>query len=190
MKLIEQIKSLKAKYNNLDGKKHFQILGIFMVFYFVFQETLMYALTRSSFGSNFLLVLYFAILNGILLWGIVVLIPPKARRIITNILLVLGTVLICAQLVYHSFFRTYFILTSVGRGAQIVEFMDIILELIWNRLWAILLLNLPVIIFAFVISKPKVDYKKGVGKKRFLPLIVALVIGIAVHVTFFLLPKE
>lgn len=190
MKLIEQIKSLKVKYNNLDGKKHFQILGIFMVFYFVFQETLMYALTRSSFGSNFLLVLYFAILNGILLWGIVVLIPPKARRIITNILLVLGTVLICAQLVYHSFFRTYFILTSVGRGAQIVEFMDIILELIWNRLWAILLLNLPVIIFAFVISKPKVDYKKGVGKKRFLPLIVALVIGIAVHVTFFLLPKE
>ncbi|NLC40588.1 MAG: hypothetical protein GX763_06700, partial [Clostridiaceae bacterium] len=190
MKLKKQFNNLKQKYENMDAGRHFRLLGIFTVFYFVWQESLMYALTRTDgFNLNYFLVLFFAILNGIMLWGIVVIIPPRARRVLVNILLLAATVFIGAQLIYFSFFRTYFILSSVGRGGQIVEFMDIILQLIWNRLWAIILLFVPIIIFAFFLSKKKTDFKKIMGWKRFLPLISAFVIGIAVHLVFFLLPK-
>ena len=190
MKLKDQFNNLKQKYKNMDAGRHFLLLGIFTVFYFVWQETLMYFLTRTGgFNPNYFAVLFFAILNGIVLWGIVVIIPPRARRIVVNIFLLAATVFICAQLIYFSFFRTYFILSSVGRGGQIVEFMDIILQLIWNRLLAIILLFLPVILFAFFLSKKKTDFKRIMGWKRFLPLIAAFVIGIAVHLIFFFLPK-
>ena len=190
MKLKDQFNNLKQKYENMDAERHFLLLGIFTVFYFVWQETLMYFLTRTGgFNPNYFAVLFFAILNGIVLWGIVVIIPPRARRIVVNIFLLAATVFICAQLIYFSFFRTYFILSSIGRGGQIVEFMDIILQLIWNRLLAIILLFLPVILFAFFLSKKKTDFKRIMGWKRFLPLIAALVIGIAVHLIFFFLPK-
>ncbi|NLW53447.1 MAG: sulfatase-like hydrolase/transferase [Clostridiaceae bacterium] len=190
MKLKDQFNNLKQKYENMDAERHFLLLGIFTVFYFVWQETLMYFLTRTcGFNPNYFAVLFFAILNGIVLWGIVVIIPPRARRIVVNIFLLAATVFICAQLIYFSFFRTYFILSSIGRGGQIVEFMDIILQLIWNRLLAIILLFLPVILFAFFLSKKKTDFKRIMGCKRFLPLIAALVIGIAVHLIFFFLPK-
>ncbi len=190
MKLKDQFNNLKQKYENMDAERHFLLLGIFTVFYFVWQETLMYFLTRTGgFNPNYFAVLFFAILNGIVLWGIVVIIPPRARRIVVNIFLLAATVFICAQLIYFSFFRTYFILSSVGRGGQIVEFMDIILQLIWNRLLAIILLFLPVILFAFFLSKKKTDFKRIMGWKRFLPLIAAFVIGIAVHLIFFFLPK-
>ena len=190
MKLKDQFNNLKQKYENMDAERHFLLLGIFTVFYFVWQETLMYFLTRTGgFNPNYFAVLFFAILNGIVLWGIVVIIPPRARRIVVNIFLLAATVFIGAQLIYFSFFRTYFILSSVGRGGQIVEFMDIILQLIWNRLLAIILLFLPVILFAFFLSKKKTDFKRIMGWKRFLPLIAAFVIGIAVHLIFFFLPK-
>ena len=190
MKLKDQFNNLKQKYENMDAERHFLLLGIFTVFYFVWQETLMYFLTRTGgFNPNYFAVLFFAILNGIVLWGIVVIIPHRARRIVVNIFLLVATVFICAQLIYFSFFRTYFILSSVGRGGQIVEFMDIILQLIWNRLLAIILLFLPVILFAFFLSKKKTDFKRIMGWKRFLPLIAAFVIGIAVHLIFFFLPK-
>jgi len=190
LKLKDQFNNLKQKYENMDAERHFLLLGIFTVFYFVWQETLMYFLTRTGgFNPNYFAVLFFAILNGIVLWGIVVIIPPRARRIVVNIFLLAATVFICAQLIYFSFFRTYFILSSVGRGGQIVEFMDIILQLIWNRLLAIILLFLPVILFAFFLSKKKTDFKRIMGWKRFLPLIAAFVIGIAVHLIFFFLPK-
>lgn len=190
MKLKDQFNNVKQKYENMDAGRHFLLLGIFTVFYFVWQETLMYFLTRTgAFNPNYFAVLFFAILNGIVLWGIVVIIPPRARRIVVNIFLLAATVFICAQLIYFSFFRTYFILSSVGRGGQIVEFMDIILQLIWNRLLAIILLFLPVILFAFFLSKKKTDFKRIMGWKRFLPLIAAFVIGIAVHLIFFFLPK-
>lgn len=191
MKLKEQLNKISLKYKNLDAKSHFWLLGIFMVFYFVYQETLMYALTRSgNFNLNYFAVLLFAILNGLLLWGIIAIIPPKGRRIVTNILLVFGTFFICAQLIYFSFFRTYFILSSVGHGGQIVEFMDIIVQLIWNKLWAMILLFLPVIFFVFLLSKRKVDFKSSVGRKRFLPLIFAVVIGVVIHLVFFFGPKN
>ena len=190
LKLKDMYQTSKSHYDNFDAKKHFLILGLFMIFYFVFQETLMYVLTRAgNFNKHYFSVLSFAMLNGVLFWGISILIPPKFRRIITNGLLLIGTVMVCAQLVYYSFFRTYFILTSVGRGAQIVEFMDIILELLRNKLWAILLLFLPMIIYAFLISKPKTDFK-SIGKKRFLPLIIALLIIIGVHASFILVPND
>ncbi len=190
MKLKDQFNNVKQKYENMDAGRHFLLLGIFTVFYFVWQETLMYFLTRTgAFNPNYFAVLFFAILNGIVLWGIVVIIPPRARRIVVNIFLLAATVFIGAQLIYFSFFRTYFILSSIGRGGQIVEFMDIILQLIWNRLLAIILLFLPVILFAFFLSKKKTDFKRIMGWKRFLPLIAALVIGIAVHLIFFFLPK-
>ncbi len=190
MKLKDQFNNVKQKYENMDAGRHFLLLGIFTVFYFVWQETLMYFLTRTGgFNPNYFAVLFFAILNGIVLWGIVVIIPPRARRIVVNIFLLAATVFIGAQLIYFSFFRTYFILSSIGRGGQIVEFMDIILQLIWNRLLAIILLFLPVILFAFFLSKKKADFKRIMGWKRFLPLIAAFVIGIAVHLIFFFLPK-
>ena len=166
------------------------MLGIFMVLYFVWQETIMYVLTRTGgFNPNYFAVLFFSLLNGILIWGIIVIIPSRARRIVMNILFIVATVFICAQLIYYSFFRTYFILSSVGRGGQIVEFMDIILQLIWNKLWAIILLFLPVIFFASLLSKGKSDFKSSMSWKRFLPLIAAFVIGAGVHLLFFFLPK-
>ncbi len=191
MKLKEQFEKTRLKYKNLDAKGHFYLLGVFMVFYFVYQETLMYALTRSgSFNLNYFAALFFAVLNGVLIWGIVAVIPPKVRRIVTNILLISGTFFLSAQLIYFSFFRTYFIWGSVGRGGQIVEFMDIILQLIWNKLWAIVLLSLPVIIFAFLLSRRKADFKSVLGRKRFLPLIVAVVIAVVIHLVFLFGSKD
>ncbi|MDD4324022.1 MAG: sulfatase-like hydrolase/transferase [Eubacteriales bacterium] len=191
MKLKDSLYNINSKYKNLDAKGHFCILGIFMILFFVYQETLMYALTRTGgFNPNYFSVLFFAILNGVLAWGIVAIIPPKARRIVTNALLFIATFFISAQLVYYSFFRNYFILSSVGRGGQIVEFMDIILQLIWNMLWAIILLFLPVILYAFLLSKAKSDFKTGLGWKRFMPLILALLTGLAVHAAFLFGPKD
>ena len=190
MKAKEQFNNLKQKYENMDARRYFLLLGIFMVLYFVWQETIMYVLTRTGgFNPNYFAVLFFSLLNGILIWGIIVIIPSRARRIVMNILFIVASVFICAQLIYYSFFRTYFILSSVGRGGQIVEFMDIILQLIWNKLWAIILLFLPVIFFASLLSKGKSDFKSSMSWKRFLPLIAAFVIGAGVHLLFFFLPK-
>jgi len=121
---------------------------LFLFFYIAFigSEFAFRLDTGSSFwGIGLLFILLFGIPTAAFAtflssWG-----SPKINRAIAVILSVLSFLIFASQSVYHSVFKTFYVISSVGGAGQVVEFWKVILQTIAGTFVFLILYALPFI---------------------------------------------
>ncbi|HPD89966.1 MAG TPA: hypothetical protein PKW40_01165, partial [Bacillota bacterium] len=99
-------------------KKGFSLFGWFFMA-FIYFELLVRAWTvRPFFGIGLVFILLFSFLSAVLLYAITYFLPGKARGAFAGILLWIAALLSAGQLVYHSYFRTYFTVFSMTQAGE------------------------------------------------------------------------
>lgn len=99
--------------------------------------------------------------------------PQKVRSAATYALLLIFPFIYAAQLVYYKFFRTFFVIYSVGHGGQILQFLeDIVIKVLRNTPWFVIMLSPLSIYYVFV--KKKIDADCARNKKRGADVFAAL----------------
>ncbi len=102
------------------------------------------------FNVGLLYLTLFCLVRGILLGTLLIFIPVKARTAVTMGLLLLFPFVYSAQMIYYKFFRTFFVMYSVGHGGQVLQFLeDIIIKVLRNIPWIVILMSPLAIYFAF-----------------------------------------
>jgi phosphoglycerol transferase MdoB-like AlkP superfamily enzyme len=135
-------------------KKGFSLFGWFFLA-FIYFELLVRAWTvRPFFGIGLVFILLFSFLSAILLYAIMHLLPLKARGAFVGSLLWIAALFSAGQMVYHSYFRTYFTVFSMTQAGEVAHFWrDIFLE-IWHCM-------LPITLILVVPITYMIFYKKG-----------------------------
>ena len=135
-------------------KKGFSLFGWFFLA-FIYFELLVRAWTvRPFFGIGLVFILLFSFLSAILLYAMMHLLPLKARGAFVGSLLWIAALFSAGQMVYHSYFRTYFTVFSMTQAGEVAHFWrDIFLE-IWHCM-------LPITLILVVPITYMIFYKKG-----------------------------
>jgi len=104
--------------------------------------------TSSHFFSIGLLHSFLFIVSSVLFAaGVVSLFPRRGRSTFFAIMLIFLPFIYSAQLIYHRFFKTFFVIYSVGQGGQVMQFFrDILVKIVRNLPW-IILMFIPVIAY-------------------------------------------
>jgi len=154
-------------------KKLIPFLRTFLCFYLIllFSELLVRLKTAVSFSGEGLLFMplmliptaaFSALLSGIC--------SKKANRIIGTLQLLFAALIYGSQLIYHTLFRTWYTVFSMLNGGQVLGFFEVIVRTVWDEFPAILLLMLPVVLFAVFSGRivPEKPEKADIPKKLIL----------------------
>lgn len=113
------------------------------------------------------------LVRSLVLAALLRILPQRARTVATYALLFLLPFMYSAQLVYYKFFRTFFVVYSIGHGGQILQFLeDIIIKVLRNTPWFVIML-LPITVH-FVFVKRRVNRDCVKRKKRWAESLAAL----------------
>jgi len=119
---------------------------LFWFFYaaFVFSEFAFRLDTGSGFfGIGLLFIFLFGIPTAAFATLLSSLWSPKGNRIASVILSIAAFLIFASQSVYHSVFKTFYVVSSVGGAGQVVEFWKVILQTILGTLFFLILYALP-----------------------------------------------
>ncbi|NLB28531.1 MAG: hypothetical protein GX819_06255, partial [Clostridiaceae bacterium] len=125
------------------------------------------------FTIGLLYLTLFCLVRAVILSALLRVLPQKVRNAATYALLFIFPFVYAAQLVYYKFFRTFFVVYSIGHGGQVLQFMeDIVIKILRNTPWFVLMLS-PISIY-YVFVKKRVDTDCAGRKKRWPEVLAAL----------------
>ncbi len=151
------------------------LISVFGVYLYaiLFSELVFRAVTvRPFIGPGLLLLLPISMAGAALLYFVTLMFPEKFRNTFITLILSAGAFIGVAQIVYHSFFGTYYTVYSMLRASEVVQFWrEIVNEIAACLLPVALLLAVPVI---FLAMRSRLDISKGLsGIKRNVAAIAA-----------------
>ncbi len=126
---------------------------MFLVQHFLCEFILRLTTSTDFFSIGILHSTLFIVSNVLFAAGIVSLFPRRGRGVFFAVLLIFLPFIYSAQLIYHRFFKTFFVFYSVGEGGQVAQFFaDIILKIVRNLPW-IIVMFIPVIAYFVYLRK-------------------------------------
>ncbi len=130
------------------NKRNFFFFLFFPLSVFFMEVVFNYSLGNGLPVVTLLLLLLFSFAYGFLINGIALLLPLKANRIFTLVMLLATTLVIVSQCIYFNIFGDYYTLSIMDlAGDAIGDFTDVLLTTI-NEVWfTIVLLFLPFVLF-------------------------------------------
>lgn len=142
-------------------------LLLFLFGAILFMELILRVNTEEIFfNAGLLYSVLFSGAASILIYLIAGLFKGSARTAVISAALVFLTLLFSSQLIYYKIFKTFYTVYSAGNGAQVLEFInDIFFAMGKNALWLVLLF-LPLIIFAVLIKKSDASNYVSSWKER------------------------
>ena len=142
-------------------------LLLFLFGAILFMELILRVNTEEIFfNAGLLYSVLFSGAASILIYLIAGLFKGSARTAVISAALVFLTLLFSSQLIYYKIFKTFYTVYSAGNGAQVLEFInDIFFAMGKNALWLILLF-LPLIVFAVLIKKSDASNYVSSWKER------------------------
>lgn len=157
-----------------------KIKSTYLFFYFFLSLFLMETVLRISttggfFSSGFLYSMLFSIPFSIVFYIICTFFKAKTSHILSCILLGASAVIFCSQLIYFKVFRTFYSMYSAGNGDQILQFWDVILEVILKNIIPVLLIFLPFMLMLIYGKKILYFGKTEIVQKLYMVGIIALV---------------
>ncbi len=158
-------------------KKKIDVL-YFNIFLLIFMEFIFKIFTLNDlFTLNTLYVIVFSIPLAILITLLETIFnSEKINRIITIIITFLISFIFIAQFVHYMYYSSIFSIYSLFHGGQVLEFIDSILKVIWENIFPIIFMFIPVLIP--LIKKFPIKYEKS---DLFIKGMLAL-IAIFVHI--------
>ncbi|HPX93093.1 MAG TPA: sulfatase-like hydrolase/transferase [Bacillota bacterium] len=125
------------------------------------------------FSIGLLYLTLFCLVRAVILSALLRSLPPKARTAAIYALLFIIPFVYAAQLVYYKFFRTFFVVYSIGHGGQILQFMeDIVIKVLRNTPWFVVMLSPLSIYYVFV--KKRIDANCARKGKKWQEVLAAL----------------
>ena len=142
-------------------------LLLFLFGAILFMELILRVNTEAIFfNAGLLYSVLFSGAASILIYLIAGLFKGSARTAVISAALIFLTLLFSSQLIYYKIFKTFYTVYSAGNGAQVLGFInDIFFAMGKNALW-LLLLFLPLIIFAVLIKKSDASNYVSSWKER------------------------
>ncbi|MBO1265611.1 sulfatase-like hydrolase/transferase [Proteiniclasticum sp. SCR006] len=142
-------------------------LLLFLFGTILFMELILRVNTEEIFfNAGLLYSLLFSGTASILIYLIAGLFKGSARTAVISAALILLTLLFSSQLIYYKIFKTFYTVYSAGNGAQVLEFInDIFFAMGKNALWLVLLF-LPLIVFAVLTKKSDASNYVSSWKER------------------------
>jgi len=142
-------------------------LLLFLFGAILFMELILRVNTEAIFfNAGLLYSVLFSGAASILIYLIAGLFKGSARTAVISAALIFLTLLFSSQLIYYKIFKTFYTVYSAGNGAQVLEFInDIFFAMGKNALW-LLLLFLPLIVFAVLIKKSDASNYVSSWKER------------------------
>lgn len=142
-------------------------LLLFLFGAILFMELILRVNTEEIFfNAGLLYSVLFSGAASILIYLIAGLFKGSARTAVISAALVFLTLLFSSQLIYYKIFKTFYTVYSAGNGAQVLEFInDIFFAMGKNALWLVLLF-LPLIVFAVLIKKSDASNYVSSWKER------------------------
>ena len=177
------IKKQKKEEENSKRKK--TSIFVWWFFWIIYLEIIYRVFIIGDFWSiNTLSVIEFCVPTIIVLTIITSLFSEKINKILNIVFSTALAVLILAQIVYFNFYHSIFSFFSLTNGAgQVMQFWQMILEIIKN-IWYVFLLVLIPLILSYIFNKKLFDYKRPKLIKYFIFLIIMnlSIIGIMLQV--------
>lgn len=103
------------------------------------------------------------------------------NKIISIIITFIFTFIIVSQFIYFKYYDAIFSIYSLFHGAQVLGFIDSILSVIWQNIFAVILLLLPFIIFILLVNK--LDFER----KNYKFHLIIISIAVILHIVLILL---
>ncbi len=115
----------------------------------IYLEIIVHLATFSEMNSTFFAyVTLFGMSGGMIMALLCTIFNKKVNYIISLVLIALPTLLCAVQVVYSAFFGTFFQLTMLGMAGNLADFMGNTFKAIFANIHWILLLFLPLVLFA------------------------------------------
>lgn len=138
-------------------------IGIFVwwIFWVIFLEMIYRIFVINDFWSvNTLYVVQFCIPLAVIMTILTSIFGEKVNRMLSYIFSFLLAALILAQIVYFNFYHSIFSFFSLTTGAgQVMQFWEMILEIIKN-IWYVFLIVLLPLILSFIFNKKIFNFKR------------------------------
>ncbi len=168
-KIIKKILKEQSE-NNKENK-----VGIFVwwTFWVIYLEMIYRIFVIGDFWSfNTLSVIEFCVPLIVIMTVLTSLFSEKINKILTIIFSCLLATIVLAQIVYFNFYHSIFSFFSLTTGAgQVMQFWQMILEVIKN-IWYVFLLVLIPLILSFIFNKKIFNYKRP----RIIKLLIFLIV--------------
>ncbi|MFH5837382.1 LTA synthase family protein [Proteiniclasticum sp. C24MP] len=154
-------------------------LLLFLFGAILFMELILRVNTEAIFfNAGLLYSVLFSGAASILIYLIAGFFKGSGRTAVISAALILLTLLFSSQLIYYKIFKTFYTVYSAGNGAQVLEFInDIFFAMGKNALWLVLLF-LPLIVFAVLIKKgDQSNYASSWKERGMLTLTLVIFFG-------------
>ncbi|MBS4197148.1 LTA synthase family protein [Lederbergia citri] len=124
------------------------LLLIYLLLSVCFIDVIFRLTTINNFSYTDLVIsFYFLTAYSLIIYLICSFVQDTARLILTSLLFAIVVVLYISQLIYFQFFKTFYSIYSLGKGAQIFEFWKDISHYLFEHLLLFLLLFFPILMF-------------------------------------------
>lgn len=156
---------------------HVWVLPLFMA---VFGEVLVYLWSMETFVvGRFVAILAFSLGFGSILGFISSLIPESCDKLFTGVIAFLEVVLFAAEYLIFDTFGVFMGADTIGAGAGgvVTNYMQIVVDEIIFNWWRILLLLLPLVLFALFVEPKKNGWKSRTGLA--VSAVLMYVLGVA-----------
>ena len=140
----------------MDRKHILRYYGNYIFFsaaFSLFEVLLRLSTSRQFDLAGFGFAVIFNIILALLFCGIMNFVTGKAHRVISNIMLLLFTILYISQIIYFNVFGTFYNTESMFNAGQITQFWVVILGSIWEKLIFIILCFIPVPVYNLFVKK-------------------------------------
>ncbi|MBQ4556871.1 MAG: LTA synthase family protein [Clostridia bacterium] len=143
-----------AERAHMRNRRNFFFFLFFPIAVFYMEVVFHFSLYGEFPIVTFLTILLFSFAYGFLVNGVALLMPLKANRIFTLVMLIITTLVIVSQYIYTNIFGGFYTVSVMALGADAINgFSDMLFAAI-NKSWlGIILLFLPLIIFIAKLKK-------------------------------------
>ncbi len=160
--LGNKLENIRTEFLKEYKKSFYQVITFQLII--IYLEVVFHLLTFEAMDKKFILPLLFALPAGALLAFFTGIFEKNTNLILTWSLTAVLSLLFCVQLVYHSIFKAFLSLYSVGAvGTDALEFSNQILSAIFNNLFGIILFLLPLPIMGLLINNVLYLERKHLG---------------------------
>lgn len=170
--------------------KKFSLL-IYYILFIIYEEIVLSCVLFKAFPEGIWLIVLFSIPIAIVLNILSSMLKPKINKIITYTITIFIVILFGAQIVYYSMYESILSFYSIVNGGQVIEFMDVIFDMILKNWYGILLVSLPLIALIILHLTKVIDFEKRNLKETVIKIgVLILVQVIAILCVNFINPDD
>ena len=155
-------------------KKKFNVI-FYLSFLIIYLEVLTKIFVTKSF-SGVLLTLLFSIPIILILYLITNIFKNKGNMVLTYIISVVLIFYYCFQFFFHRLFSNIFSFNTLGLASNVLDFTNIIFDVVLKNIWVVLLYLLPLILL--IIFHKKISFERTSLKRIIICLIAIILIWI------------